>query len=71
MESLEEEKPDDFDGWVIHGHHHGNDIRRFPFFCRKKKRINVSVELVKYSPVPLDYICDLIMGENKKIIALS
>ena len=62
--------PENFDGWTTHGHFHNNEPRRFPFFCPKKKRINVSVELTKYAPVPLDYICDLIAEGHEKITSL-
>lgn len=66
----QEKIPDGFDGWIIHGHHHNNNVKKFPFFCPEKRRINVSVELTKYAPVPLDYICELIEGEHKKIVCL-
>jgi calcineurin-like phosphoesterase family protein len=66
----QEKIPDGFEGWIIHGHHHNNHPRKFPFFCPEKKRVNVSVELTKYTPVALDYICDLIEGKQKKIISL-
>ena len=43
--------PATFDGWVIHGHHHNNDLRRYPFVNFEKRRINVSAEVLGYSPV--------------------
>lgn len=43
-------------GWVIHGHHHNNQLRRFPFINGRHKTINVSVELINYTPIELDYI---------------
>jgi calcineurin-like phosphoesterase family protein len=45
--------PPGFGGWVIHGHHHNNDLRRFPFISFEKRRINVSAEVVGYVPVSL------------------
>jgi calcineurin-like phosphoesterase family protein len=57
--------PADFDGWVIHGHHHNNDLRHFPFMDFKNRRINVSAEVVGYIPVSLSEICMLIRkGES-------
>jgi calcineurin-like phosphoesterase family protein len=52
--------PENFEGWVIHGHHHNNDLRHFPFMDFKNRRINVAVEVVGYIPVSLQEICTLI-----------
>jgi calcineurin-like phosphoesterase family protein len=49
-----------FDGWVIHGHHHNNDLRHYPFIDFNHRRINVSAEVIGYSPVNLKDICELI-----------
>ena len=49
--------PEDFEGWVIHGHHHNNDLRHFPFLDFRNRRINVSAEVVGYIPVSLREIC--------------
>ena len=49
-----------FDGWVIHGHHHNNDLRHYPFIDFDHRRINVSAEVIGYSPVNLKDICELI-----------
>ena len=49
-----------FDGWVIHGHHHNNDLRHYPFIDFEHRRINVSAEVIGYSPVNLKEICELI-----------
>ncbi len=54
------EAPADFDGWIIHGHHHNNDLRGFPFIDFTKRRINVSAEVLGYSPVSLREICRII-----------
>jgi calcineurin-like phosphoesterase family protein len=43
--------------WVIHGHHHNNDLRRYPFLDPVARRINVSAEVVGYVPVSLREIC--------------
>lgn len=52
--------PSNWNGWVIYGHHHNNNLIEFPFFDRKNKRINISVELTNYKPVNMDYIIKLI-----------
>jgi calcineurin-like phosphoesterase family protein len=48
--------PPGFSGWVIHGHHHNNDLRKFPFISFEDRRINVSAEVVGYVPVSLKAI---------------
>ncbi len=47
----------EFDGWVIHGHHHNNDLRHYPFIDFEHRRINVSAEVIGYIPVNLKDIC--------------
>jgi len=48
--------PPSFDGWVIHGHHHNNDLRNYPFINFISRRINVSAEVIGYKPVSLEEI---------------
>ncbi|OPX63486.1 MULTISPECIES: 2'-5' RNA ligase family protein [unclassified Methanoregula] len=48
--------PSGFDGWVIHGHHHNNDLRNYPFINFIDHRVNVSAEVVGYKPVGLHEI---------------
>jgi hypothetical protein len=57
--------PADFDGWVIHGHHHNNDLRAFPFIDIAGKRVNVSAEVLGYAPVSLREICRIIREQEK------
>jgi calcineurin-like phosphoesterase family protein/2'-5' RNA ligase len=45
--------PATFDGWVVHGHHHNNDLRHYPFIDFDHRRINVSTEVAGYVPVSL------------------
>jgi len=56
--------PDDvpagFDGWVIHGHHHNNNLHSFPFINFESRRINVSAEVLGYIPVSMNHICSLL-----------
>ncbi len=63
-----DDAPRDFDGWVVHGHLHDSDLRRFPFFDPGTRRVNVSVETAGYSPVPLSLICALISAESGPVL---
>jgi calcineurin-like phosphoesterase family protein len=45
-----------FDGWVIHGHHHNNDLRHYPYMNFADRRVNVSAEVIGYKPVSLHEI---------------
>jgi calcineurin-like phosphoesterase family protein len=54
------EAPATFDGWVIHGHHHNNDLRRYPFVNFTEKRINVSAEVLGYAPVGIQELVQTI-----------
>jgi calcineurin-like phosphoesterase family protein len=62
--------PADFDGWVIHGHHHNNDLRAFPFIDIAGKRVNVSAEVLGYAPVSLREICRIIREQEKAVETL-
>lgn len=57
--------PEEFYGWVIHGHHHNNDLADFPFIDFEHRRINVSAEVVGYVPASLSDICELIRDRTK------
>lgn len=50
--------------WVIHGHHHNNDLAHYPFINFEKRRINVSAEVVGYRPVSLTDLCDAIKEQQ-------
>jgi calcineurin-like phosphoesterase family protein len=51
--------PTNWNGWAICGHHHNNRIREYPFINGHTKRINVSVELINYTPLNLDKLFSL------------
>jgi calcineurin-like phosphoesterase family protein len=55
-----------FDGWVIHGHTHNNELLQYPFINFKNKTINVGVELIRYRPISLDDICTIIKSDKNK-----
>ncbi|MGB2842238.1 MAG: metallophosphoesterase [Halobacteriota archaeon] len=50
----------EWDGWIIHGHEHNNKPEKYPFMNGKNKTINVSVELINYSPISIDFLVDKI-----------
>jgi len=56
-----------FDGWIIHGHVHNNELRRYPFINAEKKTINVCVEVINYKPISLDEIINLIQQNIKRL----
>ena len=54
-------------GWIIHGDKHNDNLGDYPFFLRRKKRINVSAELVDYKPVDLHTIESIIEGPVQRM----
>jgi calcineurin-like phosphoesterase family protein len=65
--------PEDYQGWVIHGHVHNNDLDRYPFINAETRTINVSAELVDYTPVSLDEIAAFIRAipPGEKVMTLK
>jgi calcineurin-like phosphoesterase family protein len=59
--------PIKWDGWVIHGHKHNNDMKNYPFINGEKKTINVGAELVNYKPIDLDFIISLKIDSIKRM----
>lgn len=53
-------RPFGYDGWIIHGDKHNNDLKEYPFINQKNKTINVCAELVDYTPLSLDTLISLI-----------
>jgi calcineurin-like phosphoesterase family protein len=49
-----------YKGWVIHGHHHNNYPNEYPLVHKQNKTINVSAEVLNYTPISLDKIMELI-----------
>ena len=56
-----------FDGWIIHGHEHNNKLRNYPFINGERRTINVSVEVINYKPVSLDWIISLGLEKIKRM----
>jgi calcineurin-like phosphoesterase family protein len=57
-------RPLGYDGWIIHGDKHNNSLKRYPFINQKTKTINVSAELVNYTPLSLSRLIPLIDTGN-------
>ena len=49
----------DFNGWIIHGHHHANDLEKYPLINPKNEEVDVSVEVLNYKPISLENILKL------------
>ena len=52
--------------WVIHGHHHNNDMRNYPFINFEKRRINACCEMTGYRPVSLTELVHAIKEQQVK-----
>ena len=63
--------PDNYEGWVIHGHEHNNNLHIYPFFNPHQRRINVSVEVIGYRPVPLSNMLQLMSTEKETQLTLQ
>jgi len=59
--------PIDWDGWIIHGHKHNNDVYQYPFINGEKKTINVGAELVNYQPVDMNKLLSLDIESIKRM----
>lgn len=40
--------------WVLYGHHHNNDVQTYPFVDPQNNRVNVSAELLQYTPLSVE-----------------
>lgn len=49
-----EHQPLDMGGWQLHGHVHNNDVTTYPFVDPYEQRVNVSSELLDYTPLLMD-----------------
>ncbi len=64
-------RPIDWNGWIIHGHKHNNNLEEYPLFNGEKKTINVSVELINFTPIDLDEIIAFDLNSTKKVKMLN
>jgi len=59
--------PIKWDGWIIHGHKHNNDMKNYPFINGENKTINVSAELLNYKPLSLDFLTSIDLNSLKRM----
>lgn len=52
--------PEEWTDWVIHGNSHQLHPQDYPLYNYKKKRVNVSCEMIGYTPISLDAIYQMI-----------
>jgi calcineurin-like phosphoesterase family protein len=62
-----ERLPEAWNGWIIHGQKHNNDMKNFPFINGDRRTINVCPELTNYRPVSLDYLTSLKLSAIKRM----
>ncbi|WP_435066741.1 metallophosphoesterase [Haloplanus sp. C73] len=55
-----EDIPEDWDEWALHGHHHNNDTDTYPFVACDERRVNVSSELLRFRPIRLETVVNLL-----------
>lgn len=59
--------PDHWSGWSLTGHHHNNNVIKYPFINQQDKIVNCSVELIQYEPISMEEIINKIRSTNKNI----
>lgn len=59
--------PKDWPGWIVHGHKHNNNLLGYPFINQDERRVNVSAELINYTPISLGVIEKIIPAKGKEI----
>lgn len=57
-----EHQPVEFSGWQIHGHLHNHE----PFIDFENQRVNVSVEVIGYTPLRLDHLVATLDSVNDR-----
>lgn len=61
----------DWHDWIIHGHIHNNNMDKYPFINGVRKTINVSAELINYTPVSLEYLLSLGLNSIKRMETIN
>ena len=57
--------------WTIHGHTHNNEIDNYPFINGEQKTINVSADLINFTPVSLSYLLSLDLDSIKRMATID
>ncbi len=62
--------PDDANWWQLCGHHHNNNLDEYPFVDPATQRVNLSVELIDYTPLAVNSLVD-ILREGRRYTRLD
>lgn len=65
-----ENAPKYWNDWIIHGHHHNNDLENYPLLHPENKTVNISIELTNYKPIEESQLLEL-LDRNQKITEVS
>lgn len=52
--------PEDWTGWVVHGHSHQLHPQDYPLYNYQYKRVNVSAEQIGYTPIEINSLVAMI-----------
>jgi len=66
-----EDRNPDWRDWIIHGHVHNNNMDKYPFINGERKTINVSAELINYTPISLNHLLSLDLNSIKRMRTLD
>jgi len=64
-------RPAGWNGWLVHGHTHNNEMPSFPFINGETKTINVSAELIGYKPLSMKKLLALDINSIKRMDTLG
>lgn len=53
--------------WGLSGHVHNNDLREYPFIDPDKNRVNVSAELLGYTPLSVSRLAELLDRKERMV----
>jgi len=52
--------PENWNDWIIYGHYHNSDLKKFPFINIKNKRINIGIDLTNFYPMKMNNLIEKI-----------
>ena len=52
--------PEGWDGWIIHGDKHNNQLAKYPLVNTRKRTINACCELTRFAPISMDVVAGLV-----------
>lgn len=50
--------------WLLYGHVHNNNVKKYPFYDPNNNRFNLSTEVTGFTPVPMEDIIKTIKNRN-------